>query len=148
MNTREEDRQDRSKPATQESVDRSSDKEPKSIALKFVKIINDGNSEELIKLQTEDFTMVDAEGDIYRGRDDWSGYFSSYPEYKIHVQHVLTGGNSVAIIGRTTGSQVPSKLEEKETVLWTAEIRDGLVREWRIYSDIEEVKKKAQEKKD
>lgn len=35
--------------------------------------------------------------------------------------------------------------EEHETLLWTAEIRDGLVAEWRIYSGIEEAKEKAQE---
>ena len=54
-------------------------------------------------------------------------------------------GNAVAIIGKTTGSHVPPEVEEHETVLWTAEIRDGLVAEWRIYSDIEEAKEKAQE---
>ena len=118
---------------------------PKSIALRFVEIINAGDSEELIKLQTEDFTFIGMSGDVYRGRDGWQGYFSAYPKYKIHVQHVLLSGNGVAIVGKTTGSHVPPEVEEKETVLWTAEIRDGLVAEWRIYSDIEETKKKAQE---
>ncbi|MFQ5822383.1 MAG: nuclear transport factor 2 family protein [Candidatus Heimdallarchaeota archaeon] len=118
---------------------------PKSVALKFVEIINTGDSEALIKLQTEDFTLIDMEGDVTRGRDGWHGYFSSFPQYRIHVQHVLTSGNGVAIIGKTTGSHVPPEVEEHETVLWTAEIRDGLVAEWRIYSDIEEAKKKAQQ---
>jgi len=117
----------------------------KSVALKFVEIINAGDSEELIKLQTEGFTLIDMAGDIYRGRDGWQDYFSAYPKYKIHVQHVLTSGDGVAIVGKTTGSHVPSEVEEKETVLWTAGIQDGLVSEWRIYSDIEEAKKKTQE---
>ena len=118
---------------------------PKSVALKFVEVINAGNSEELVKLQTEDFTLIDMGGDVYRGRDGWQDYFSDNPNYRIHVQHVLTSGNGVAIIGRTTGSHLPPEVEEKETVLWTAEIRDGLVAEWRIYSDIEEAKKGSQE---
>jgi ketosteroid isomerase-like protein len=118
----------------------------KSVALKFVEVINAGDSDALVKLQTEDFTLIDMGGDIYRGRDGWQGYFSDYPKYNIHVQHVLTSGNGVAIIGKTTGSHVPTEVEEKETVLWTAEIRDGLVAEWRIYSDIEEAKKKAQKR--
>jgi len=118
---------------------------PKSVALRFVEVINAGDPEALMKLQTEDFTLIDMAGDVYRGRDGWQDYFSSYPRYKIHVQHVLSSGNGVGIIGKTTGSHVPPEVEEKETVLWTAEIRDGLVAEWRIYSDIEEVKKKAQE---
>ncbi len=117
---------------------------PKSVVLKFVEVINAGDSKALIKLQTEDFTLIDMAGDVTRGRDGWQSYFSSYPKYKIHVQSVSTSGNGVAIIGKTTGSHVPSEIEEKETVLWTAEIRGGLVAEWRIYSDIEEVKKKTQ----
>ena len=116
---------------------------PKSVALKFVEIINKGDSKELIKLQTEDFTLIDMQGDTYKGRDDWKSYFTTYPKYKIHTKHILTSGNNIAIIGKTTGSHIPPKLEEQETVLWTAEIRDGLVAQWRIYSDINEIKKKA-----
>ena len=106
------------------------------MAVKFVEAINHGDSKALIRLQTEDFTLVDAEGGVFRGRDGWEGYFADYPKYKIHIQKVLTGGSGVAIIGKTTGSQVPAEIEEKETVLWTAEIRDGLVAEWRLYTDI------------
>ena len=116
----------------------------KAVALEFVQVINAGDSEGLVKLQTEGFTLIDMGSDIYRGRDGWQGYFSAYPKYGIHVQHVLTSGNGVAIIGKTTGSHVSPEVEAKETVLWTAEIRDGLVAEWRIYSDIEEAKKKEQ----
>jgi ketosteroid isomerase-like protein len=116
----------------------------KSIALKFVEVINTGDPEGLIKLQTEDFALIDMAGDVYRGRDGWQDYFSAYPKYKIHVQHVLISGDGVAIIGKTTGSHVPPEVEAKETVLWTAEIKHGLVAEWRIYSDIQEAKKKAQ----
>jgi len=116
---------------------------PKSVALKFVEIINSGNSKELMKLQTQDFTFIDMAGDITRGRDGWPNYFSTYPKYKIHVQHVLTSGNAIAIIGKTTGSHVPPELEAKETVLWTAGIRNNQVAQWRIYSDIEEIKKKT-----
>jgi ketosteroid isomerase-like protein len=118
---------------------------PKSVALQFVEIINAGDSEALMRLQTEDFTLIDMAGDVTRGRDGWPSYFASFPEYKIHVQQVLTSGNGVAIIGKTTGSHVPPEVEEKETVLWTAKIEDGLVAEWRIYSDIAEAKQRAQE---
>jgi len=105
------------------------DKDPKSVALKFVDVINAGDSEELIKLQIEDFTFIDMAGDFYRGWDGWQCYFSAYPKYNIHVQHGLTSGNGVAIIGKTTGSHVPPEVQEKETALCAAEIRDGLVAE-------------------
>ena len=135
------DERDSSKPVDRESEVGA----PESVALKFVGVINAGDSEVLIELQTEDFTLIDMAGDVFRGRDGWQGYFLEYPKYKIHVHHVLTSGDGVAIIGKTTGSHVPPEVEEKETVLWTAEIRDGLVAEWRIYSDIETAKKKTQE---
>ena len=116
----------------------------KSTALTFVETINAGDPEKLILLQTEDFTLIDMEGDVIRGRQDWSDYFEAYPEYTIHVHHVLRGGNGVAIIGRTTGSHILPEVEEKETVLWTAEIRGDLVSEWRIYSDAGQVEKTLQ----
>ena len=115
----------------------------RSVALRFVEIINAGDSEALIKLQTEDFTLIDMAGDIFHGRDGWQDYFSSFPKYRIHVQYVLMSGDGVAIIGKTTGSHVPPEVEEKETVLWTAEIRDDLVSKWRIYSNIQEAKEKT-----
>ena len=36
----------------------------------------------------------------------------------------------------------------EKAVLCTAEIRDGLVAEWRIYSDVEEAKRRAHETPD
>ena len=82
-------------------------------------------------------------GEVTRGRQGWEDYFTSNPDYRIHVERVLIGGDGVAIIGRTTGSHVQPEVEEHETVLWTAEIRGGLVSEWRIYTDIEEARKKG-----
>jgi len=118
----------------------------KSVALKFVEAINAGDPERLTALQTEDFTFIDMSGYVERGRQGWQDYFSTYPKYKIHVEHVLTGGSGVAIIGKTTDSHIPPEVEEKETVLWTAEIQNGLVAEWRIYSDTDEIKKKMSQK--
>ena len=113
----------------------------KSAALSFVDRINAGDSKGLMELQSEGFTLVDYEGEVYRGRSGWEDYFEECPNYKIHVSHAITSGNGVAILGRTTGSHVSPEVEEKETILWIAQIRDGLVAEWRLYSDTEEVEK-------
>lgn len=64
-------------------------------------------------------------------------------KYKTHVQHVLVCGNGVSIINKTMNSHIPPDVEAHETALWTAEIRDNLVAEWRIYSDIEEAEQKV-----
>jgi hypothetical protein len=67
-------------------------------------------------------------------------YMKAFPGYKIQVHHVLQGGNGAALIGRTTGSHVPARIEEKELLVWTAEITGGLISEWRIYSNAEYAK--------
>jgi hypothetical protein len=64
-------------------------------------------------------------------------YLENFPNYQIHAHKILQGGNGIAIIGKTSGSHVPPEIEEKETLVWTAEIKDGLIFEWLIYSDEE-----------
>jgi hypothetical protein len=116
---------------------------PSSVALQFVERINQGDLEGIASLTSEEYTFTDTAGRVYffRGKDaikrSWDEYLSAYPDYKIHVHQVLIGGNGVAIIGKTSGSHVPPEIEEEETVLWVAQVLDGLVSEWRIYSDEE-----------
>lgn len=117
----------------------------KAAVLKFVECINAGDAEALMKLQTDDFSFIDMSGNVFTGRQSWDDYFTSYPDYRIHVERIVSGGDGVAIMGRTTGSHVAHEVEEHEAVLWTAEIRDGLVAEWRIYTDLEDAKRKAEE---
>ena len=115
------------------------------VTLDFVERINAHDLEGICALMTDDFTFTDYEGKIEKGKEvmrkGWDGYLSSFPKYKIVVQNVLIGAGGVAIIGKTTGSHIPPEMEEKETVLWTAEVRDGLVAEWRIYSNSETIQK-------
>ncbi|UCH05363.1 MAG: nuclear transport factor 2 family protein [Candidatus Thorarchaeota archaeon] len=117
----------------------------KSTTLSYIYSMNAGDSKGLMELQSEDFTLIDYEGGVYRGRSGWEDYFKECPNYKIHVDHVITSGNGVAILGRTTGSHVSPEVEERETILWTAQTRDGLVAEWRLYSDTEEVEREIQQ---
>ena len=117
----------------------------KEAVLEFVECINAGDPEALMAHMTDDFRFIDMSGNVFTGRQGWEDYFTSYPDYRIHVDRIVTGGDGVAIMGRTTGSHVSPEVEEHEVVLWTAEIRDGLVAEWRIYTDLEEAQKKAEE---
>ena len=56
---------------------KSMEQNAKSVALKFVEVINAGNSKTLIELQSEDFTLIDMDGDVSCGRDGWEGYVIS-----------------------------------------------------------------------
>lgn len=118
------------------------------VVSQFVVCINAGDLEGLCALMTDDFTFIDYRGKVERGknvmREGFKGYFSDYPQYEIITQKVLTGGTGVAIIGQTRGSHVPREVEEKETVLWTADVRDGHVATWRIYADTDTVNQTVQ----
>lgn len=120
----------------------------KTAVLRFVECINAGDAEALMNLQTDDFIFIDMSGNVFTGRQSWDDYFTSYPDYRIHVDRIVTSGDGVAIIGRTTGSHVPSEVEEHMSWLWTVEVWGGLVAEWRIYSDVEEAERRAQETPD
>lgn len=114
--------------------------DPESIVLRFVDSINAGDLDGIAALTGPKYTFTDTAGDVFvvEGNENvkasWDAYLSAYPEYKILVQHVLRGGNGVAIIGRTTGSHMSPDVEHEELILWVAEILNGLVAGWRIYS--------------
>jgi uncharacterized protein (TIGR02246 family) len=111
---------------------------PAAVALAFIDRINARDLDGLTELLTEDHLFIDYRGNEERGRDlireGWAGYFNAYPDYRIHVDEVLTSGDGVAIRGRTTGSHVPADVEADEVVVWTADIDHGKVAEWRIYA--------------
>jgi ketosteroid isomerase-like protein len=106
---------------------------------RFVEAINSQDLARLTALMTDDHVFIDNAGHAFHGRakmqNAWTSYFSAYPEYRIHVDAILTSGADAAIVGRTTGSHVASDVEQVEIVAWTAKIHDGLVAEWRIYAE-------------
>jgi uncharacterized protein (TIGR02246 family) len=126
-----------------------SSRDPAAVALEFVDCINRQDVEGLAALMTEDHTFVGYErGDRTQGREVMAGgfaeYFAAFPEYRIQVSRVLRSGDDIAIIGTTTGSHVPPELEARETLIWTARIEQGLVAEWRIYTDLDQIQETEQ----
>jgi len=113
---------------------------PEEIALRFVECINNQDLPGLVALMTDDHVFIDYGGCVHTRRvmeeGGWPGYFSQYPDYKIHISKVARSGDDVALIGTTTGSHAPPEIEARWTLIWIARIRDGLVAEWRIYADI------------
>jgi ketosteroid isomerase-like protein len=113
-----------------------------SVVEAFVACINSRDLEGIAALTAPRYTFTDMEGDVYVFEGDeaveasWDEYLSAYPDYRISVEHVMRSGDGVAIVGRTTGSHLPAEVERDEVVLWTAELEDGLISEWRIYSTL------------
>jgi ketosteroid isomerase-like protein len=120
------------------------------IALKFVECINNQDLDGLVALMTEDITMVAYEDKPEVGlellREGFRGYFSDYPEYKIHISKVTRSGNDIAMTGKTTGSHIPPEIEAQETVIWVAKIKDNLVSEWLIFSDLDHLQELPQDR--
>jgi ketosteroid isomerase-like protein len=110
--------------------------EPSSleIVIRFLDLVNLGNLEGLQSLISDDVVFTDIQGRVYREPKFMAEYLKSFPDYQIHLHHALVGGEGVAIIGQTTGSHVPPEIEKGEILVWTVEVQDGLISEWRIYS--------------
>jgi len=119
------------------------------IALNFVDCINRQDVQGLATLMTDDHTFVGyVRGDRARGREvmtkGFAEYFAAFPDYRIHVAKVLRSGDDIAIIGSTTGSHVAPELEARETLIWIAKIEEGLVAEWRIYTDLDQIEERGE----
>jgi hypothetical protein len=107
---------------------------PRSIVLRFIEVVNQGNLDGIAPFMSDKVVFTDILGRVYQEKDFMENYLSAFPGYKIHIHHALQGGNGVAIVGKTSGSHIPPEIEEREWLVWTAEIKDGQIIEWRIYS--------------
>jgi ketosteroid isomerase-like protein len=109
---------------------------PTEIVRAFIAHVNDGDLRGIASSLPDTIMFIDAPGRVHRGDKNFmAGYLSEFPDYRIHARTILQSGDSVAVIGGTTGSHVPPSIEANETLVWTAEVREGLIVEWRIYAD-------------
>jgi hypothetical protein len=92
-----------------------------------------------------DHTFIDLSGDVHQGREMtvtvWTNYFSTCPDYMIHLSELVQLRNKVIMIGTTMGShlQIPRKEElGSGMITWAANVKKNLVVEWRLFYDNEE----------
>lgn len=108
--------------------------------MRFNERINARDLLGLIELMTEDHTFIDIPGRVTEGRDamtaSWAMFFKEYPDYRNNFTLVEVKGNLVIMIGFSECSYDPLD----GPAIWTAEIRDGLVAEWRVYEDTNDVR--------
>lgn len=116
------------------------------VAFRFVEAVNRLDLDALTDLMTHDHAFVDLSGERHEGketmRDGWKEYMTSFPEYMIHVSEVYEVGDTVFLVGRTTGShlRLPRGVEFRDSIIWAAKIRGGRVAEWRLYDDTPETR--------
>lgn len=121
------------------------------IAFRFVECINRRDLEGLTAVMSTDHLFVDIAGDLSQGRDTmrrgWEAYFSAYPDYMIHISEFFLRGDTVILVGRTTGSHLdlPRAVEFQDyPVIWVAHVREESVSEWRLYEATPENRERLQ----
>ena len=122
-------------------VTRMKDTDLISVALRFNERINARDLTGLGEMMTEDHVFIDIPGEVNEGRplmvSGWFDFFKTYPDYRNNFTHIEVIDGVVVMLGFSECSHDPLD----GPAIWTAKIRDGLVAEWRVYDDKEEVRK-------
>jgi ketosteroid isomerase-like protein len=113
---------------------------PVAAVLAFIDRINHTDLEGLLALMTGDHVLRVLDTPPVSGaalRPAWQGYFSAFPDYVIYPERISQNGDAVAVLGHTTGSHLglPDGEESRIPVIWTAEVRGGLLARWSIVPD-------------
>jgi SnoaL-like domain len=114
---------------------------PVAAVVGFIDRINRGDAAGLGALMTPDHRLQVLDEPAVVGRDAnlsaWRGYLTSFPHYVIYPHQVVERNGQVAVLGHTTGSHLglPDDQEALQTVIWVAQVRDGLLSLWRILQD-------------
>lgn len=91
---------------------------------------------------TKDHVSIDIPGTVHEGRaamtTGWFDFFKNYPDYRNNFTHIEVKEGLVIMIGFSECSFKPLD----GASIWTVKIRDGLVTEWRVYDDNDEIRKK------
>jgi len=130
-------------------------KEPATVVLEFMDLINAADVDALCPLMTDDHVFVDGLGNRFAGREKmrsgWKMYFSWFPDYRVSHEEIFQEHGSVAIFGAASGTfavngKLPSENYWKIPAAWKAVVRGGEIAEWRVYCDNQPVRKLIGEK--
>lgn len=120
---------------------------PIAAVVGFIDCINRGDIAALGDLMTEDHQLLIPDEPPVVGRAAnvvaWRGYADLCPEYVIHPRQITVRDGVVAVLGHTTGSHLglPDDEEALETVIWSADVRDGALATWQVVADDPEVRR-------
>ncbi len=114
---------------------------PVAAVLSFIDAINRGNVARLGQLMSEDHALKVFDEAPLVGRsanlDAWRGYVEAFPAYVIAPHRIAERNGRVAVVGHTTGShlRLDDDTESQMTLIWTADVVDGLLRGWTLAED-------------
>jgi SnoaL-like domain len=114
---------------------------PVAVVVSFIDCVNRGDVDGLGRLMTYDHTLRVFDEEPIVGREAniraWRGYAESFPSYVIYPHRISDLGGTVAVLGHTTGSHLglPDAEESRLTLIWLADVADGVVRLWSLVED-------------
>jgi ketosteroid isomerase-like protein len=114
---------------------------PVATTISFIDRINRGDLEGLTALMTADHVLQVFDEPALVGKDAnteaWAGYASKFSKYVIYPHRIAALGGRVAIVGHTTGSHLgrPDAEEAALTVIWVADVEEGLLHSWQLMED-------------
>ncbi len=116
--------------------------DPKQVVLAFNDCITAGDIDGLSRLMADDIVFTDRENTIVRSKlsmiDAWSRFFKLCPGYRNTFELVRSEGDRVVMRGHAYWTE----REPRDPAIWVATISEGLVREWQIYHDTPDNRKK------
>ena len=129
------------KPAISHAVGVPIPTTPTACVLGFIEGINRGDVEHLASLMADSHRLQVLNEAPLDGKSAnvaaWRGYLTSYPRYVIYPHRIVERDGVVVVLGHTTGSHLglPDKDEAKLTVIWLAQVTNGLLTTWEIKED-------------
>lgn len=109
--------------------------------VRFIDCINRTDLYALADLLHDDHRLEILDEEPLVGREAnvsaWKGYFEAFPDYVIYPRYLTDHDGRVVVVGTTTGSHLglPDVEESKLSVLWHADVDDGLLTRWAVLED-------------
>ena len=114
---------------------------PRECVLGFIEAINRRDVDHLASLMADSHRLQVLNEAPLDGKNAnvaaWKGYMTSYPRYVIYPHRIVERDGVVVVLGHTTGShlELADKDEAKLTVIWRAQVTNGLLTTWEIKED-------------
>ncbi|HEY6163188.1 MAG TPA: nuclear transport factor 2 family protein [Bacteroidia bacterium] len=113
----------------------------RELVLEFIRHINAGNVEEIIKMMSADHIFTDGLGnsmDHEQMKNGWPAYLELFPDYRIEIDSLAVNGDTVLLAGRAGASYKGSGKEEDSwniPAAWKAIVTGKYIKHWQVYCD-------------
>jgi limonene-1,2-epoxide hydrolase len=119
---------------------------PIDLVRAFVEAINSHDVDGAVAMLADDHLFIDGVGLETQGRvqvqETWQQHLGTFPDYRINIKDIEERDGVVEIRGTARGI-VPGSADDELIMAglevpgtWRAVVRDGLITEWRVSSEL------------